>query len=112
MYLSRCRPGDSAGLGALPTWLKAIAGAVVRGVQVTVPTPVGPQTFDLNNPAHRAQLETMARGTRVSVKPPQDTPSPTDRINDAVSQVPGGWLGVLGGVFGAFLLYKSMSRRG
>lgn len=66
---------------SLPRWLtpprsvrdlvKGIAGAVVRGTTVTIPTPIGPQTFNLGDPAQRAQLEAMVRGSRLNVATPR-----------------------------------------
>ena len=68
MYQSRY-PSDLSGVGALPSWLTKIAGAIVRGTTVTVPTPTGQVIVDLGNPASvaaaKAALLNAAKGTKL-----------------------------------------------
>lgn len=96
----------------LPKWLTppksirdiaaSIFGAVVRGTIVTVPTPLGTQTFDLGNPADVAMLKQMAAGVKVGR--PAPTPSPVGKADEFVtSHVPGGWTGLA--LVGAGLLF-------
>lgn len=101
-------PPVGTGMGAIPDWLKSVAGAVIRGTRVTF----GGQSFDLGNPADVALLRsTVTGGVKVS-RTPAPAPSPVDHLNDAVSNFPGGWLGVGGALFGVWLLIRSMNRRG
>ena len=60
-----------SGLGAfsLSNLLKSVAGAVVRGTQVTVPTPTGQQTYDLGNPSHVKALESLIAGVKIGKAP-------------------------------------------
>jgi hypothetical protein len=102
-----------SGLGfTLPKWLTppksirnivgSIVGAVVRGTTVTVPTPMGTQTFDLGNPQDVAMLQQMATGFKISKSPP--TPGPVGRADQFVtSHVPGGWMGIA--LVGAGLIF-------
>ena len=108
-----------------PAWLRNIAGAILRGTQVTVPTPAGPQTFDLNNPQGAAQLRNLANqaiaavrsaasGATISVtrKPGGSVSDPVSQVNKAVTEnVPGGWVTVAGGVIGLFILAKMLGGR-
>lgn len=91
--------------------LKGIAGAVVRGTTVTIPTPVGPQTFNIGDPAQRAQLEAMVKGTRLNVATPQ--PGAGFDLGRSIEQnVPGGWATVgIGILIGAFVLGGLMRPR-
>lgn len=82
-----------------PKWLRNVVGAVVKQTHVTVPTPTGSQTFDLNNPADVARMKQIVSQTKVSVGPP--APTPAENLNAAVTgAVPGGWgtLAVAGGL--------------
>lgn len=110
--------GTATRLGALPrqitppSWLRNLVGSVIRGTSVTVPTPAGSQTFDLGNPSHVAFLRSMASGASLSVtrKPPAaDTPA--GKINEAVQNVPGGWVTIAGGIVGLFFLAKMLGGR-
>lgn len=74
----------------LTNFLKGLTGAVVRGTTVTVPTPIGPQTFNLGVPEERAQLERMIRGARVSVTPPQPGVG-QNAARFVENRIPGGW---------------------
>lgn len=95
---------DTLGL-TLPSFgdlFRGIAGAVWRGTTVTIPTPIGPQTFNISDPAQRAQLEAMVKGLKLNVATPQAPP--TFNIARSIEQnVPGGWatvaIAVLAGVF-------------
>lgn len=50
-----------------PAWLRSIAGAVVRGTTVTVPTPNGPpMTVDLGNPDSIAAAKAALSKAKVS----------------------------------------------
>jgi len=91
--------------------LKGVAGAVFQGTMVTIPTPIGPQTFNLGDPAQVAQIMAMLRGTRVSVATPR--PGTGGGINQAVQQnVPGGWATIgLVALAGFFLLGRSVRTR-
>jgi hypothetical protein len=101
------------GLGfTLPAWLTppksirgivgTIVGAVVRGTVVTVPTPMGTQTFDLGNPQDVAMLQQIASGIKIGR--PAPTPSPVGTADQFVtSHVPGGWLGIA--LVGAGLIF-------
>ncbi len=113
-----------SGVGAfkLPRWLtppkfvRDIAGAVLRGTQVTVPTPVGPQTFDLGNPADMALLKNLVTGTKVSTRVGPRPPSAMERVTQTVEAIPGGWLTLAAVGVGLFLVMGAMrprvSRRG
>jgi hypothetical protein len=102
MYVTKW---DSAvPLGALPKWLtppqsvrdlvKGIVGAVVSSTSVTIPTPSGPQVFNVGNAADLEALRRIISGAKLNVPPPP--PIGTTRqlgINEVVrSSVPGGWL--------------------
>ena len=79
--------------------LKNVAGAIIRGTKVSIPTPAGAQTYDLGNPAHVAALENMVKGTSISTTA-SNRPAPA-----AIS--PLGWLAIGGGV----LLLISLARK-
>jgi hypothetical protein len=90
---------------ALPDFgsiLRGIAGAVWRGTSVTIPTPVGPQTFNVSDPAQRAQLEAMVKGLKLNMATPQAPPR-FDIARSIEQNVPGGWatvaIALLAGVF-------------
>lgn len=96
---------------SLRNLLKGIAGAVVRGATVTIPTPAGPQTFNLGDPAQRAQLEAMVRGSRFNIATPQ--PGTGFDLGRSIEQnVPGGWATVaVAGVLAVFLLGGALRPR-
>ena len=107
-----------------PSWLRNIAGAVLRGTQVTVPTAAGPQTFNLNDPNGSAQLKALANqaiaalrsaasGATISVtRKPGGASGAVDSVNKAVTEnVPGGWVTVLGLIVGVPLAIKMLSGR-
>jgi len=114
---------QSASLGfSLPRWLTpprsvrelaaGIVGAVVRGTTITIPTPVGPQTFNLGDPSQRAQLEAMVRGTRVNVATPEPGGGGFDINRTVQSNVPGGWATIaMVGVAAALVLPRLLRRR-
>jgi hypothetical protein len=95
---------QSSALGfSLPSWLnplpsleaavKGIAGAVISGTTVSVPTPLGTQVFNLGDPSQRAALEAFIKNlakTKVNVSPvaPGSAPKPAGFAD----QIPGGWL--------------------
>jgi hypothetical protein len=91
--------------------VRGIAGAVWRGTTVTIPTPVGPQTFNVSDPAQRAQLEAMLKGLKLNVATPQAPPR-FDIARSIEQNVPGGWATVAIAVFaGVFLLGNVMRPR-
>jgi hypothetical protein len=108
-----------------PAWLRSIAGAVLRGTQVTVPTAAGPQTFDLNSPQGAAQLRAIAAqavaairnaasGATISVtrRPAGSAGDTMAQVNKAVSEnVPGGWLTIAGAAVSVFLIAKNLGGR-
>ncbi len=86
---------------------RSIAGSVLKGTTITIPTPMGTQTFDLSNPADRAVLEQMVTGTRITRTPPRE-PNPIQTGGQFVSEhVPGGWLTIAAVGVGVFLLVAS-----
>lgn len=106
------RHGEGLGF-SLPSWASNIVGAVLRGTQVTVPTPAGPLTFNLGNPADVAALKQLVTGTTVQVtrRPPPPS-SPIEQAQAFVQEkVPGGWLTVAGVGLGAVLLFTMLRRR-
>jgi hypothetical protein len=117
--VGRIAPAAS-GLGfTLPKWLTppktirnivgSIAGAMLKGTTVTVPTPAGTQTFDLGNPSDRAFLEKMAAGLKIS-RTPEAAPGAVSQADKLVTEhVPGGWLTLAAAGAGLFLF---MGRRG
>jgi len=61
-----------------------------------VPTPVGTQTFSLNNPGDVDALKKMASGARIVVggeRPPSPIPQ---NVLAAFEAIPGGWLTIAG----------------
>jgi len=108
----------SAGLGAFklprfltpPKWLRKVAGIAVKGSQVTVPTPVGPQVFDLGNPDSLRALQALVTGTKLGLKP-APTPGHAGQITRIAEGIPGGWLTIGAVAIGAFLLLGGMGRR-
>lgn len=105
MYLSG--PADTvSGLGfSIPPWVTRIAGAVVSGRVVTVPTPVGSLTFDLSNPDSLAALAKMVSGARVTTTTPAGPTAPRPSFADSI---PGGWPTIIGG---SLLLFYFLRRR-
>lgn len=82
------------GLGfSIPPWVARIAGAVVNGKVVSVPTPVGAITFDLSNPDSLAALAKMVSGTKITAAP---TLTPAPARPSFVDSIPGGWLTLIG----------------
>lgn len=73
---------ERSGLGAfsLTNLLKSIAGAVVRGTQVTVPTPTGQQTYDLGNPSHVRALESLISGVKIGKAPAAGNSGSSDML--------------------------------
>lgn len=93
-----------SGLGfTIPPWVARIAGAVVSGKVVSVPTPVGAITFDLSNPDSLAALAKMVSGTKIT-QAPTLTPAPV-RPSFADS-IPGGWATILVAGLGALYLIR------
>ena len=84
--------------------VKGIGGALIRGTTVTIPTPVGPQTFNVGDPSQRAQLEAMIRGARLNVATPQ--PGTGFDLGRSIERnVPGGWATIgLAALAAVFLL--------
>jgi hypothetical protein len=117
MYSStRARVGvmPTTGMGALgislkpPAWARNIFGAIFKGTTITVPTPLGPQTFDLGNPADVAALKSMVTQSKVRVSTPGQQPTgPIDQVNKTVQEnIPGGWLTVIGVAAGIVFLMR------
>ncbi len=87
-------PRNNTQLGAVPDWLKRIAGTVVRGTTVTVPTPAGPIVVDLGNPDSVAAAKRAITGVTVNTNVGPKPPTPLDQVNAALSSAPGGIAGV------------------
>jgi hypothetical protein len=92
--------------------VSGVAGALIKGTTVTIPTPVGPQTFNVGDPAQRAELEAMIRGTRFNVAQPQPG-APPDLARAIEQNIPGGWgtVGLVGLGLVAVLMVMSMRAR-
>jgi len=106
-----------ANIGALPrwltppSWLRNIAGSVFKGTKVTIPTPAGPQTFDLGNPADVAALKKLLTGAKVSTSVGQQPTNPLDQANRAVQEnIPGGWLTIIGLGLAGFFLVRALTQ--
>lgn len=90
-----------------PAWLRNIVGGVIRGAVITVPTPVGPQQFNVTSQADLDRLKAMISGTKLEVRVNQQ-PGPMEQISSAVQSFPGGAMGmVLALLGGAYLLKRS-----
>lgn len=76
--------------GVIPDWLKRVAGAVVRGTTVTVPTPAGPINVDLGNPESIAAAKRAITGATVNTNVGPKPATPMDQVGAAVSSFPGG----------------------
>lgn len=96
-------------MGALPSWLSKIVGTIVRGTQVTVPTPAGNVVFDLSDPKAVATAKSILSGARVSTTVGNKPQTPLEQASAAVESVPGGWLTLAGA---ALALVFLMRRRG
>jgi hypothetical protein len=104
-----------SGLGfSLPSWMTSIVGKVVKGTTVTIPTPAGNVTVDLNDPNSVAAAYKMLTGAKISTNLGPKPANPVDRFNTAVeSNVPGGWLTVAAVAgLAVLVLPKLMGRRG
>lgn len=102
-------PSNSVQLGAVPDWLKRIAGTVVRGTTVTVPLPTGPIVVDLGNPASVAAAKRAITGATVNTNVGPKPPTALDQVGAAISSAPGGATGLLLlglGLFAAVKLAK------
>ncbi|HYM67751.1 MAG TPA: hypothetical protein VEW68_10700 [Patescibacteria group bacterium] len=99
MY-ERATHEDMAGMGFSlkpPAWLRNVVGAVVKGTTATVPTPAGPVTVDLGNPASVNAAKNALTGTKFSTTVGQRGTTALDQANAVVTEnVPGGWLTVAG----------------
>jgi hypothetical protein len=97
---------NSGGLGISltpPAWLRQTAGAIIKGVTLTVPTPVGPVSV---NPQ---QAAAAARGASVTYTPPRPaSEGPGEFIERSI---PGGW-GTVGLVAAALAVFMVMGARG
>lgn len=95
-----------------PAWLRNIVGAAVKGTTATVPTPAGPLTVDLGDPASIARAKAALQGTTFSTTVGTKPPSALEQANAAVSSsVPGGWLTIAAGIAAVLLLPKMMRGR-
>jgi hypothetical protein len=98
-------------LGALPSWLSAIANKIVQGTVVTVPGPAGPIVFDLSDKAGMDRAKAALTGVRVTTTVANRPPTPLEQINQTVrDQVPGGWGGVAIGAGVLFLAMKVLRK--
>jgi len=88
-----------------PSWVRSIAGAAIRGTIITIPTPAGPQSFDLGDPAAMAQLKALVSGAKVSVTRQPPSGGPGQFVQE---RVPGGWLTIGAAVVGVILLMTFM----
>lgn len=102
MYEAR----NDAQLGAVPDWLKRIAGTVVRGTTVTVPLPTGPIVVDLGNPASVAAAKRAITGATVNTNVGPKPPTALDQVNAAISSAPGGIAGLALFGLGLFAVAK------
>lgn len=96
-------------MGALPSWLSKIVGTIVRGTQVTVPTPAGNVVFDLSDPNAVNTAKQILTGARVSTTVGNRPQTPLEQASAAVESIPGGWLTIGAGALALVLL---MRRRG
>jgi hypothetical protein len=96
-----------------PSWLRNIVGAVVHGTTATVPTPAGPVSVDLGDPASVARARAALTGTRFSTTVGTHPAGALEQANAAVSEnVPGGWLTIAGvGLLAVFVLPKLVRGR-
>ena len=93
-------------IGALPDWLTKLGASLIKGTTVSIPTPAGPVTVDLGNPASVAAAKAAVTGTKLSISTAPKPTTPVQAVNAAVTQnVPGGWLTIgLGAAAAMFLL--------
>lgn len=101
-----CR-STTLGAFTVPTWLKNIANAVVRGTVVTIQTPVGPQTIDLSKPGGAEALERLKQSLASAQFSFSTTPRPSTAgqvVQAGVAQIPGGWA-TIALAAAAFLLF-------
>jgi hypothetical protein len=103
---------QSPGLGALPSWLAAIGNKIIKGTTVTVPTPAGPVTVDLGDPASVNRAKTILSGTRISTSVASRPPSAPQQVDQFVQeQIPGGWLTIAGVGLGLLVFLPMLSGR-
>jgi hypothetical protein len=97
-----------SGLGfSLPSFVTQTGAAIVKGITLTVPTPLGPIQLSPQ------QAAAAAKGATVTYTPPRPaSPNPINQAGQFVEQnVPGGWGTVVlvgGGLLALVLL---MGRR-
>ena len=104
---------DLSGLGFSlkpPAWLRSAAGAVLKQTTVTIPTPMGPMTYDLSNPAQAKALQDIATKTKVSVGK-QSGGGFMQQVETSVESIPGGWLTIAAVGAAAVLLFMFARRR-
>jgi hypothetical protein len=100
-------------IGALPDWLKQVAGAVVRGTTVTIPTPAGPVVVDLGNPQSVAAAKAAVTGAKISVTAGTKPTTLPERINAGVTgNIPGGWATIAAAVAALVFLPRFLRARG
>jgi hypothetical protein len=108
-----CGPtGGLSDVGALPSWLTKVAGAIIRGTTVTVPTTSGTIVVDLSNPASVNAAKKALTGAKINTNlgpAPASPPVPADApvASGAPTWLP--W--ALAGVAAAFVLPKLIGGR-
>ena len=103
--------GELAGLGFSfkpPSWLRNIAGAVMKGTQVSVPTPAGvPIVVDGADPNALKKVLDALKGTKISTQVGTPRPSLPQQAENAIESIPGGWFTVAAVGLGVLLLVKA-----
>jgi hypothetical protein len=92
----------------MPEWVSSTASSIVKGITLTVPTPLGPVQLTPQ------QAAAAARGSSVSYTPPRPgTQTPFQQAGSFVEQnVPGGWGTVALAAGAGLLLVLMMGGRG
>ena len=102
----RAPVGPGLGAVSLPSWLTTIVGAVVKGRQVSVPTPSGTVIVNLDDSAQLTALYNMLKGTKLTTRRDDYGAAPGGSVVDSI---PGGWLTIAGVGVALFMLTR---RRG
>jgi len=90
-----------------PAWLRNFAGAVMKGTQISVPTPAGvPIVVDGSDPSALQKIINALKGTQVSTTMGKPAPSLPQQAENAIESIPGGWFTIIALGLGVFLLLK------